>query len=232
MHPNLELINKAWPWLDQHKTDKIILGHFVDLLIKNKPELAVFKYRIILYLMKIEYKDVLFNGEIGKGKLEVDGVACCMLWTAGKHLYGYGWFNLNCGWVTYKDGRIGIDTGVTSHRFMLFLVDPDFDLESELFVCHSCDNPPCCNPNHLWLGTAQDNSDDMVNKGRQSCGNNIILTDDQVLSIINDTDTQEAISIKYGVSISTISNIKTGKRKRKRKLTSSSKITIDDLINL
>ena len=33
-------------------------------------------------------------------------------------------------------------------------------------VCHSCDNPPCCNPNHLWIGDASSNRLDAMSKGR------------------------------------------------------------------
>jgi hypothetical protein len=35
-----------------------------------------------------------------------------------------------------------------------------------MYVCHSCDNPPCCNPEHLFLGTNQDNQIDSMRKGR------------------------------------------------------------------
>lgn len=37
-------------------------------------------------------------------------------------------------------------------------------------ACHTCDNPPCCNPAHLYEGTAQDNSDDAVVRGRTARG--------------------------------------------------------------
>lgn len=40
-------------------------------------------------------------------------------------------------------------------------------IPDEILVCHSCDNPPCCNPQHLFLGTEKDNFNDAVSKGRR-----------------------------------------------------------------
>jgi transcriptional antiterminator len=53
-------------------------------------------------------------------------------------------------------------------------------------VCHTCDNPPCCNPAHLWLGSQQDNTRDRHAKGRTLKGTtqpNAKLTEAQVIEI-------------------------------------------------
>lgn len=42
------------------------------------------------------------------------------------------------------------------------------EFEDSLLVCHTCDNPPCVNPSHLFLGTHQDNADDKMSKNRHS----------------------------------------------------------------
>lgn len=52
-----------------------------------------------------------------------------------------------------------------AHR-LAAMVYLGFDIDSEELVCHKCDNPPCCNPDHLFIGDWKANSDDMVAKGR------------------------------------------------------------------
>ena len=75
----------------------------------------------------------------------------CFPWLAAKWAHGYG--------SIYYDGRTQ-----AAHRVIYeFVVGP---IPKGLCVLHRCDNPPCVNPEHLFLGTKQDNTDDMMRKGR------------------------------------------------------------------
>ena len=51
-----------------------------------------------------------------------------------------------------------------AHRMMWLILNGQIPSGKE--VCHSCDNPGCCNPGHLWLGTHKENMEDMARKGR------------------------------------------------------------------
>lgn len=73
-------------------------------------------------------------------------------------------------------------------------------------ICHSCDNPPCVNPDHLWLGNAQTNCDDKIAKGRHVHGercHNAKVTEAQVREIrrLHATTkvTQAAIARRFGL---------------------------------
>lgn len=68
--------------------------------------------------------------------------------------------------VTGHYGRLGLNRKVYYiHREVYRLTFGEFD--PSLLVCHTCDNPPCCNPMHLFLGTDKTNAEDRVRKGRQ-----------------------------------------------------------------
>jgi hypothetical protein len=77
----------------------------------------------------------------------------CWNWTAAKGAQsGYGHFRSKNGEYEY------------AHRFAWeYFVG---DIPDGLHVLHHCDNPPCCNPNHLFLGTHADNMHDRDKKGR------------------------------------------------------------------
>lgn len=70
-------------------------------------------------------------------------------------------------------------------------------------VLHRCDNPPCCNPSHLFLGTDADNTADKVAKGRCRGGENKKMTLDQareVRSRVASGEQQKDLALEFGVS--------------------------------
>jgi hypothetical protein len=117
-------------------------------------------------------------------KIKVGKPDECWEWQAATNKRGYGHFKWN-GKVKY------------SHRMSWILHNGK--IPKGLFVCHTCDNPKCVNPAHLFLGTNQDNMDDMVNKGRAS----IKLTSDKVTEIrkryATGNETYRGLADEYGV---------------------------------
>ena len=86
-----------------------------------------------------------------------------------------------------------------------------------MLVCHTCDNKPCVNPAHLFLGTNQDNLRDAAHKGRMARGehqSSSKLTEPEVLEIYRRYwwgDSRNVLAQEFGVSRASIWNIGTGK---------------------
>lgn len=79
----------------------------------------------------------------------------CWVWTGHRHRFGYGMIS-----------RVGQHSMLTAHRVSWELTNGP--IQDGKQVLHKCDNPPCCNPAHLFLGTHLDNMADAVAKGRLS----------------------------------------------------------------
>lgn len=104
----------------------------------------------------------------------------CWGWSASFDLHGYGQFVYRKGKKTWR-----IKSSIFAYRFPWDFPGIERPLNS-LCVLHACDNPPCCNPSHLFLGTQKDNVADMVRKKRNVFGASHIsskITDADVLEI-------------------------------------------------
>lgn len=100
----------------------------------------------------------------------------CWGWNGSRHAFGYGFFVFR-----YEQ--------LPAHRFSYELHNgpiPEGEGYHGTCVLHKCDNPSCCNPKHLFLGTAGDNVEDMVSKRRHAFGEkngNSKITEADVLEI-------------------------------------------------
>lgn len=134
--------------------------------------------------------------------IELAGSDDCWLWTKGcNNGYGYLWLN----------GQPIIVTRAL--WFHWYGYDP-----GSLMVLHTCHNPPCCNPNHLYLGTQVENMQDMFAAKRATrrgeFGSKAFFMDELVKEIrqrVADGERQIDIANQFGVTRSCISNMVAGR---------------------
>lgn len=135
------------------------------------------------------------------------GPESCWLWTAGMRVRNYGGFRIGRKWHL-------------AHRIAWELTHGS--IPEGLCVCHHCDNPTCCNPSHLFLGTIAENMKDRNTKGR--CGASgppgelngcAKLTEQQVSEIrrlVAEGYTQRSVAHQFGISYAQVSRIHLNQR--------------------
>ena len=144
------------------------------------------------------------------------------------------WRNLERrGWITTGSGchewrGAGNDKGYGQIRTLdgifythrVSFINAKGPIPRGMFVLHECDNPPCLNPDHLFLGTNLDNVRDMDMKGRRvsavGLGNARTKFPDEVIESIRADvcSSTNALAEKYGVSASHMSRIRRGQRRK------------------
>lgn len=133
----------------------------------------------------------------------------CWGWRGYKLKTGYGLFNLDVS-------RANKNKSTTASRVAWQLTYGEIPQGKD--ICHRCDNPPCVNPAHLWIGTPKENTLDMIMKDRHRPGwvpgeknGQSILTESDVLKIrehySNDAYSRSELASIFGVSQSAIKKV-------------------------
>lgn len=125
----------------------------------------------------------------------------CWEWRGCRHRFGHGQVSVPAGIIGERHRTHYV------HRVAYHLTHGP--VPDGLFVCHSCDNPACCNPAHLIAGTQARNMRDMSARGRARAEHpRAILTEDNVRDIRRRRASGERcvdLAREYGVSYTCIS---------------------------
>lgn len=139
-------------------------------------------------------------------KIETGRASECWPWIAkAKTIWGYGVFN------------IGKGRGIVGAHRLAWVMANGVDIPQGQFILHSCDNPKCCNPAHLRVGSPKENMDDMHSKGRARFvahkgvkNGRAKLSEQDIRSIREFSGTQKEAARKWGVSQGHVHRIRNG----------------------
>lgn len=129
----------------------------------------------------------------------------CWQWMGYVHPTGYG----QIGRTTQPGDNIN------THRAAYIVAKGE--IPDGLWVLHTCDNRLCCNPDHLWLGTPKENTQDMISKGRRRKASDTPRGEDVSLAKLTEEMvramraeppmTFKALGEKYGVTAATANKV-------------------------
>lgn len=137
---------------------------------------------------------------------KVDVTKGCWNWTSSKEKDGYGQFRLPSG------------RRVQAHRFSWELTNGE--IPDRVFVCHHCDNPSCVRPDHLFLGTHDENMRDRNIKGRAARGekHGRARLSDEEIELIREAYAEGGVSYsvlgeRFGISRQHVGAVVRGERR-------------------
>lgn len=141
-------------------------------------------------------------------RLKIDVITDCWEWIGSRTMRRGGYGQMS------RKSKV-----LRAHRVSWMLHNGD--IPPGMFVCHACDNPPCCNPAHLFLGSSKENSDDCFSKGRgkvpsgyvgDKCPASKLTSIDipEIRARLSRREPMHRIASHYGVTTQAIHRIKKG----------------------